>query len=188
MLVSSVIAISIACGNVSTRMWYRMGADGRSRTGPGVHPDRKTRQRDPRPVGARVTTAIVLTSIAYLFTPVPRRGQSSVPIRLPEPVLHGMATFGYVVLIIYTMGNLAPGCSIAASGAEFNIGSCRLFPVLSTLGMLLVLLFSLNIIGGGDPLTLQLGQVDLATGTLQHRGPPSWASGSSRAGSWSRCT
>ena len=43
MLISSVIAVSIACANVATRMWYRMGADGAFPKWFGkVHPIRKT--------------------------------------------------------------------------------------------------------------------------------------------------
>ena len=80
MLVSSVIAVSIACANVSTRMWYRMGTDGAFPKWFGrVHPTRKT------PVNAiiaqwvlAIATALGLTALAAAATPVPE-GASSVP-------------------------------------------------------------------------------------------------------------
>ena len=62
---------------------------------------------------------------------------------------------GYVVLIIYTMGNIAAWMLYRGERrSEFSIWLHGVFPALSTLGMLAVLLFSLNIIGG-DPLTIQ---------------------------------
>jgi amino acid transporter len=158
MLVSSVIAVSIACGNVSTRMWYRMGADGAFPRWFGkVHATRKT------PVNAiiaqwvlAIATAIGLTTIAYLLTPVPE-GQSSVPLNLAYQNQYYIDGYmiGYVVLIIYTMGNLAAFLLYRRERrSEFSWWLHGLFPLLSTLGMFAVLLFSLNIIGG-DPLTFQ---------------------------------
>jgi amino acid transporter len=156
MLVSSVIAISIACGNVSTRMWYRMGADGAFPKWFGkVHPVRKT------PTNAifaqwvlAVTTAIGLTSIAYFATPADAGGQT-LPVAYQNQYYMDGYMIGYVVLIIYTMGNIAAWMLYRGERrSEFSIWLHGVFPALSTLGMLAVLLFSLNIIGG-DPLTIQ---------------------------------
>ena len=158
MLISSVIAVSIACANVSTRMWYRMGADGAFPKWFGVvHPTRKT------PVNAiiaqwvlAILTAFGLTALALAFTPVPA-GASSVPMDLiyqNQYYIDGVG-IGYVVLIIYTMGNIAAYLLYSRERrSEYNVWLHLVFPVLSTLGMVLVLLFSLNIIGG-DPLTIQ---------------------------------
>ncbi len=158
MLISSVTAVSIACGNVSTRMWWRMGADGAFPKWFGaVHPTRKT------PVNAiiaqwvvSIATTIVLSGLAFAFTPVPQ-GASSVPIATVWQNQYYMDGYliGYVVLIIYTMGNLAAYMLYRGERrAEFSVWKHVVFPVLSTLGMILVLLFSLNIVGG-DPLTIQ---------------------------------
>ena len=158
MLVSSVIAVSIACANVSTRMWYRMGTDGAFPKWFGrVHPTRKT------PVNAiiaqwvlAIATALGLTALAATATPVPE-GASSVPSDLiyqNQYYIDGVG-IGYVVLIIYTMGNIAAYLLYRGERkSEYNVWLHLVFPILSTLGMLLVLLFSLGIIGG-DPLTIQ---------------------------------
>jgi amino acid transporter len=158
MLVSSVIAVSIACANVGTRMYYRMGADGAFPRWFGkVHPTRKT------PVNAIIAqwvlalaTIVVFCGIAALFTPVPE-GATSVPldtIWANQYYIDGYM-IGYVVLIIYTMGNIAAWMLYRGERrSEFNWFLHGLFPLLSTLGMILVLLFSLNIIGG-EPLGFQ---------------------------------
>jgi amino acid transporter len=158
MLVSSVIAVSIACANVGTRMYYRMGADGAFPKWFGVvHPTRRT------PVNAilaqwvlALATIVVFCGIAALFTPVPE-GKTSVPldtIYQNQYYIDGYL-IGYVVLFIYTMGNIAAYLLYRRERkSEFNWILHGLFPLLSTLGMLAVLLFSLNIIGG-DPLAFQ---------------------------------
>jgi hypothetical protein len=62
---------------------------------------------------------------------------------------------GYVVLGIYTLGNIAAYMLYRRERrSEFSWILHGLFPLLSTLGMVAILLFSLNIIGG-DPLTFQ---------------------------------
>lgn len=158
MLVSSVIAVSIACANVSTRMWYRMGTDGAfPRWFGAVHPTRKT------PVNAiiaqwvlAIATAIVLTTLAYTLTPPPE-GETSVSLQTAYQNQYYMDGYmiGYVVLIIYTMGNIAAYLLYRRERkSEFSWWLHGLFPLLSTLGMLAVLLFSLNIVGG-DPLAFQ---------------------------------
>ncbi len=156
MLVSSVIAVSIACANVSTRMWYRMGDDGAFPKWFGrVHPTRKT------PVNAiiaqwvlAIATAIVLTTIAYVATPADAGGQTMTVAYQNQYYIDGYM-IGYVVLIIYTMGNLAAWMLYRGERrAEFNWVLHGLFPLLSTLGMVAVLLFSLNIVGG-NPLAFQ---------------------------------
>ena len=71
MLVSSVIAVSIACANVGTRMWYRMGVDGAfPKWFAKVHPERKT------PINAiiaqwvlAIATAVGLTTLVWIATP-----------------------------------------------------------------------------------------------------------------------
>ena len=153
MLVSSVIAVSIACANVSTRMWYRMGADGAFPRWFGkVHPTRRT------PTNAiiaqwvlAIATAVVLTALAYAFTPADAGGQTMVTAYQNQYYMDGYM-IGYVVLIIYTMGNIAAWMLYRGElRAQYSVWLHTVFPILSTLGMFLVLLFSLNIIGG-DPL------------------------------------
>ncbi len=158
MLVSSVTAVSIACANVSTRMWYRMGFDGAFPKWFGrVHPTRRT------PVNAIIAqyvlslaTAFGLTAFAA-FATAPAEGATSVPmdtIYQNQYYIDGYL-IGYVVLIIYTMGNIAAYLLYRRERPqEFSWISHGLFPLLSTLGMLAVLLFSLNIVGG-DPLAFQ---------------------------------
>jgi amino acid transporter len=151
MLISSVIAVSIACANVGTRMYYRMGADGAFPHWFGkVHPTRKT------PVNAilaqwvlALATIVVFCGVAALFTPVPE-GETSVPldtIWANQYYIDGYL-IGYVVLFIYTMGNIAAYLLYRRERkSEFNWILHGLFPLLSTLGMLAVLLFSLNFFG-----------------------------------------
>jgi amino acid transporter len=158
MLVSSVIAVSIACANMSTRMWWRLGTDGAFPRWFGkVHPERKT------PVNAilaqwvlAIVTAFGLTAFAAFATP-PAEGATSVPfatIYQNQYYLDGYM-IGYVVLAIYTLGNLAAYLLYRGERrSEYNVWLHLIFPILSTLGMLLVLLFSLNVIGG-DPLAFQ---------------------------------
>ena len=155
MLVSSVIAVSLACANMSTRMWYRMGADGAFPKWFGkVHPVRKT------PVNAiiaqwvlAIATAIVLTTIAYAATPADAGGQTLTVAYQNQYYIDGYM-IGYVVLIIYTMGNIAAWRLYRRERkSEYSVWLHTLFPILSTLGMVAVLLFSLGIIGG-DPLGL----------------------------------
>ena len=153
MLVSSVIAVSIACANVSTRMWYRMGTDGAFPKWFGkVHPERKT------PVNAiiaqwilAIATAVVLTTIAYSATPADAGGQTLTVAYQNQYYFDGYM-IGYVVLIIYTMGNIAAWRLYHGERrSEYSVWLHTVFPILSTLGMFAVLLFSLGIIGG-DPL------------------------------------
>ncbi len=153
MLVSSVIAVSIACANVSTRMWYRMGSDGAFPKWFGkVHPERKT------PVNAiiaqwilAIATAVVLTTIAYSATPADAGGQTLTVAYQNQYYFDGYM-IGYVVLIIYTMGNIAAWRLYHGERrSEYSVWLHTVFPILSTLGMIAVLLFSLGIIGG-DPL------------------------------------
>jgi amino acid transporter len=151
MLISSVIAVSIACANVGTRMYYRMGADGAFPRWFGkVHPTRRT------PVNAIIAqwvlalaTIVIFCGVAALFTPVPE-GETSVPldtIYQNQYYIDGYL-IGYVVLIIYTMGNIAAWMLYRRERrSEFSWVLHGLFPILSTLGMIVVLLFSLNFFG-----------------------------------------
>ena len=76
---------------------------------------------------------------------------------------------GYVVLIIYTMGNIAAYMLYRRERkSEFSWVLHGLFPLLSTLGMFAILLFSLNIIGG-DPLTFQPGAWALPPAPFNYR-------------------
>jgi amino acid transporter len=154
MLVSSVIAVSIACANVSTRMWYRMGQDGAFPRWFGrVDPVRKT------PVNAilaqwvlAIATAVGFTAIAYLFTPTTPDAPMTMNTAYANQYYFDGYMIGYVVLIIYTMGNIAANRLYRRDRPnEYNVWLHLVFPVLSTLGMILVLLFSLGIVGG-DPL------------------------------------
>ncbi len=159
MLCSSCIAVSIACGNVGTRMWYRMGVDGAfPKWFAKVHPVRKT------PVNAiiaqwalAVATAIGLTAIAYFATPSTPDAPITLTTAYQNQYYIDGYMIGYVVLIIYTMGNIAAYLLFRRERkSEFSWVLHGLFPLLSTLGMVAILLFSLNIIGG-DPLTFQPG-------------------------------
>jgi amino acid transporter len=157
MLVSSVIAVSIACANVGTRMWYRMGVDGAfPKWFARVHPERKT------PVNAilaqwvlAVATAIGLTTIAYIATPSTPDAPVTLTTAYQNQYYLDGYMIGYVVLIIYTMGNIAAYMLYRRDRpSEFSWIRHGLFPLLSTLGMLAILLFSLNIVGG-NPLAFQ---------------------------------
>jgi len=170
MLISSVIAVSIACGNVSTRMWYRMGLDGAFPKWFGrVHPQRKT------PVNAilaqwilAIVTGIGITALAYVLTPAPEGGSVTLATAYQNQYYMVGYADGYVLLFIYTMGNIAAYLLYSRERrSEFSWWKHGLFPLLSTLGMLLVLLFSLNIIGG-DPLGFQLDKIGLPAAPLNY--------------------
>jgi amino acid transporter len=169
MLVSSVIAVSIACANVSTRMWYRMGLDGAFPKWLGkVHATRKT------PTNAilaqwilAIVTGIGITALAYVLTPAPTDGtsQTLATAYANQYYMVGYAD-GYVLLFIYTMGNIAAYLLYRGERrSEFSWWKHALFPLLSSLGMVLVLLFSLNIVGG-DPLAFQPDKVTLPAAPL----------------------
>jgi amino acid transporter len=156
MLCSSVVAVSIACANVTTRMWYRMGVDGAfPKWFAKVHPVRRT------PVNAiiaqwvlAILTAVGLTALAYYATPTASGGQTLVVAYQNQYYFDGYL-IGYVMLAIYTLGNVAAYMLYRRERrSEFNWVMHGLFPLLSTLGMVAILLFSLNFIGG-DPLTWQ---------------------------------
>jgi amino acid transporter len=158
MLCSSVVAVSIACANVGTRMWYRMGIDGAFPKWFGkVHPTRQT------PVNAilaqwilAIATVLGLTALVYFVTPASAGGQTMVVAYQNQYYFDGYL-IGYVVLAIYTLGNIAAYMLYRRERrSEFSWILHGLFPLLSTIGMVLVLLFSLNIIGG-NPLTFQPG-------------------------------
>ena len=82
MLVSSVIAVSIACANVSTRMWYRMGADGAFPKWFGmVHPTRKT------PINAIIAQWVLADRDGHRAdrrSPVSRRSPSDADAQYPD--------------------------------------------------------------------------------------------------------
>jgi Amino acid transporters len=157
MLVSSVIAVSIACANVGTRMWYRMGVDGAfPKWFRRVHPTRKT------PVNAivaqwilAIATAIGLTTIAYVATPSTADAPMTMTTAYQNQYYMDGYMIGYVVLIIYTLGNIAAYMLYRRERpTEFSWISHGLFPLLSTLAMIAILMFSLGIVGG-DPLAFQ---------------------------------
>jgi len=158
MLVSSVIAVSIACANVGTRMWYRMGVDGAfPKWFAKVHPTRKT------PINAiiaqwvlAVATVLGLTALIWATTGTDSSGAAmTLPVAYQYQYYFDGYLIGYVVLGIYTLGNIAAFMLYwNQRRTEFSWIRHGLFPLLSTLGMVAVLLFSLNIIGG-DPLTFQ---------------------------------
>ncbi len=156
MLCSSVVAVSIACANVGTRMWYRMGVDGAfPKWFAKVHPTRRT------PINAilaqwvlAILTVLGFTALAYYATPTSAGGQTMVQAYQNQYYFDGYL-IGYVVLAIYTLGNIAAFMLYwNERRSEFNWILHGLFPLLSTLGMIAVLLFSLNFIGG-EPLTFQ---------------------------------
>lgn len=156
MLVSSVIAVSIACANVGTRMWYRMGVDGAApKWFAKVHPQHKT------PVNAIIAqwvlalaTGFGLTAFAYVATP----STADAPVTLATAVQNQYfidgTIIGFVVLLIYSLGNIAAfRLYWLERRSEFNWLLHGLFPLLSTLAMVLVGMFATGLIGG-DPLTL----------------------------------
>ncbi len=157
MLISSVIAVSIACANVGTRMWYRMGVDGAlPRWFARVHSERKT------PVNAifaqwilAIATAIGLTLIVWITTPSTADAPMTLATAYQYQYYFDGYMIGYVVLLIYTLGNIAAFMLYRRERpTEFSWIMHGLFPLLSTLGMVAILLFSLNIVGG-DPLAFQ---------------------------------
>jgi amino acid transporter len=157
MLCSSVVAVSIACANVGTRMWYRMGEDGAfPKWFAKVHPTRKT------PVNAIIAqwvlalcTAIGLTALVWVTTPTTAGAPMTLQTAYQYQYYFDGYLIGYVVLGIYTLGNIAAYMLYRRERrSEFSWIRHGLFPLLSTLGMVAVLLFSLNIIGG-NPLTFQ---------------------------------
>jgi amino acid transporter len=157
MLVSSVIAVSIACANVGTRMWYRMGVDGAfPKWFARVHPERRT------PVNAilaqwvlAIATAVGLTAIVWITTPSTADAPMTLATAYQYQYYFDGYMIGYVVLLIYTLGNIAAYMLYRRERpSEFSWIMHGLFPLLSTLGMVTILLFSLNIIGG-DPLAFQ---------------------------------
>jgi amino acid transporter len=156
MLCSSVVAVSIACANVGTRMWYRMGVDGAfPKWFAKVHPTRRTPQNA---IIAQwvlaILTVLGLTALAYFATPAADGGQTMVVAYQNQYYIDGYM-IGYVVLAIYTLGNIAAFMLYRRERRnEFNWVLHGLFPLLSTLGMVAVLLFSLNFIGG-EPLQWQ---------------------------------
>ena len=110
MLVSSVIAVSIACANMSTRMWYRMGADGAFPKWFGkVHPIRKT------PINAIIAQWVLADRHGHRADRDRRTSATPSPMPAARPMTVAYQNqyyidgymIGYVVLIIYTMGNIA---------------------------------------------------------------------------------
>ncbi len=173
MLISSVIAVSIACANVSHP---DVVPDGRGRSLPevvrgGPSDPQDPGQRDHRPVGPGDRDGDRADGIAALFTPVPegaRRPSRST--RSTRTSTTSMATcIGYVVLIIYTMGNIAAYMLYRRERkSEFNWVLHGLFPLLSTLGMVArpaVLAEHLR----GEP-RVPARQGDAPAGAVQHPG------------------
>ncbi|HEX7472705.1 MAG TPA: APC family permease [Candidatus Limnocylindrales bacterium] len=157
MLVSSVIAVSIACANVGTRMWYRMGVDGAfPKWFAKVHPEYRT------PVNAIIAqwvlalaTGFGLTGFALIATPNAADGTApTLNVAVQNQYFIDGTIIGFVVLLIYSLGNIAAfNLYWRERRSEFNWLLHGLFPLLSTLGMILVGLFAIGLIGG-DPLTI----------------------------------
>jgi amino acid transporter len=156
MLVSSVIAVSIACANVGTRMWYRMGVDGAApKWFAKVHPVYQT------PVNSilaqwilALATGFGLTAFAYIATPSTPDAPVTLATAVQNQYFIDGTMIGFVVLLIYSLGNIAAFMLYwRERRSEFNWLLHGLFPLLSTLGMVLVGLFATGLIGG-DPLTL----------------------------------
>jgi amino acid transporter len=163
MLVASVIAVALASANMGTRMWYRMGVDGAfPKWFAHVHPKRRT------PTNAivaqwvlSIATAVGLTAVAYVATPSTAEAPVTLQLAYQNQYYMDGYMIGYVVLFIYTLGNIAAFMLYRRERRdEFNWILHVFFPVLSTLGMLTILLFSLNIVGG-DPLAFQPGKAAL---------------------------
>jgi amino acid transporter len=156
MLVSSVIAVSIACANVGTRMWYRMGVDGAApKWFAKVHPEHKT------PSNAIIAqwvlalaTGFGLTAFAYVATPSTPDAPVTLATAVQNQYFIDGTIIGFVVLLIYSLGNIAAfRLYWLERRSEFNWLLHGLFPLLSTLAMVLVGMFATGLIGG-EPLTL----------------------------------
>jgi amino acid transporter len=94
-------------------------------------------------------------AIVLIFTPTTADAPMTLQTAYQYQYYFDGYLIGYVVLFIYTMGNIAAYMLYRRERrSEFSWWRHILFPVLSTLGMIVILLFSLNIIGG-DPLTFQ---------------------------------
>lgn len=169
MLVSSTIAVSIACANVSTRMWYRMGADGAfPKWFANVHPTRKTPQNA---ILAQWILALItgfgLTWFAWVATPVAAGSAITATVAYQNQYYIDGTLIGFVVLLIYSLGNLAAFMLYRTERrSEFSVVRHVIFPALSTLGMLVVFLFAIGWIGG-DPLSIGGGTFPAA--------PNNWA-------------
>jgi amino acid transporter len=169
MLVSSTIAVSIACANVSTRMWYRMGADGAfPKWFAKVHPTRKTPQNA---IFAQLVLALAtgfgLTWFAWVASPVAAGAAMTATVAYQNQYYIDGTLIGFVVLLIYSLGNLAAFMLYRNERrSEFSVLRHVIFPVLSTLGMLVVFLFAIGWVGG-DPLTIGGGSFPVA--------PNNWA-------------
>ena len=156
MLVSSTIAVSIACANVSTRMWYRMGLDGAfPKWFAKVHPVRKTPQNA---ILAQwilaLATGFGLTWFAWVATPVAAGAAITATVAYQNQYYIDGTMIGFVVLAIYSLGNLAAFMLYwNERRSEFNVVRHIVFPFLSTLGMLIVFLFAIGWVGG-NPLTV----------------------------------
>lgn len=164
MLVSSVIAVSIACANVGTRMWYRMGVDGAApKWFAKVHPEHKT------PVNAIIAqwvlalaTGFGLTAFAYVATPSTADAPVTLATAIQNQYFIDGTIIGFVVLLIYSLGNIAAFLLYwRERRSEFNWLLHGVFPLLSTLGMVVVGLFATGLIGG-DPLTFGGGTFPVA--------------------------
>ncbi len=110
MLVSSVVAVSIACANVGTRMWFRMGEDGAfPKWFAKVHPDpQDPGQRDHRPVDPRsLRPAVGLTALVWVTTPTTAGAPMTLQTAYQYQYYFDGYLIGYVVLGIYTLGNIA---------------------------------------------------------------------------------
>ena len=108
-----------------------------------------------------IPTVLGLTLLAYVASPASTGGSVNRTLAYQNQYYFDGYLIGYVVLAIYTLGNVAAFMLYwNQRRSEFNWILHGLFPLLSTLGMIAVLLFSLNIIGG-DPLTFQPGSASL---------------------------
>jgi len=143
MLMTSTIAVSLACANVSTRMYYKMAQDGVAPKWLGhVHPKFKT---PSNAVIAQFVVAlvwgVVMTGLAIIANP---SDQSLGTAESNQYYIYGTSG-GFQLIFIYISVNIA--CFLLywrERRSEFSWFRHALFPLLSTLGMLMVGWVSLN--------------------------------------------
>jgi amino acid transporter len=143
MLMTSTIAVSLACANVSTRMYYKMARDGVAPKWLAfVHPTYKT---PSHAVIAQLAIAIiwgfVMTGLAILANPA---DTSIGTAESNQYYIYGTSG-GFALIFIYVSVNIA--CFLLywrERRREFSWVRHALLPVLSSLGMFLVGWVSLN--------------------------------------------
>ena len=143
MLMSSTIAVSIACANVSTRIWYKMASDGVApRFLAHVHPTYKT------PSNAVITQFVVAIVWGFLMTGLAilanDKDKSLLTAEANQYYIYGTSG-GFQLIFIYVSVNIA--CILLylrERRSEFNPLLHLVFPIISTVAMAFIAWVSFN--------------------------------------------